>query len=50
MLTMAEEEMRIGQLVIRFLLEGDESGGTAALFEFTVPSRARVPVAHSHDA
>jgi quercetin dioxygenase-like cupin family protein len=44
------EEIRIGELAIRFLLEGDESGGSAALFEFTVPSRARVPVAHSHDA
>ena len=44
------EEIRIGELAIRFLLEGNESGGSAALFEFTVPSRARVPVAHSHDA
>ena len=44
------EEIRIGELAIRFLLEGDESGGSAALFEFTVPSRATVPVAHSHDA
>ena len=44
------EEIRVGELAIRFLLEGDESGGSAALFEFTVPSRARVPVAHSHDA
>jgi quercetin dioxygenase-like cupin family protein len=43
------EEIRIGELVIRFLLEGDETGGSAALFEFTVPSRAKVPVAHSHD-
>jgi quercetin dioxygenase-like cupin family protein len=44
------EEIRIGELVIRFLLEGDESGGSAALFEFSVPSQAKVPVAHSHDA
>jgi quercetin dioxygenase-like cupin family protein len=50
MQTMAAEEIRIGQLVIRFLLEGDESGGSAALFEFTVPPSAMVPVAHSHDA
>jgi len=48
--SMTAEEIRIGELVIRFLLEGDESGGTASLFEFTVPSSARVPVAHSHDA
>ena len=44
---MTAEEIRIGELAIRFLLEGDESGGTAALFEFTVPSSAMVPVAHS---
>jgi len=50
MSTMTAEEIRIGELAIRFLLEGKESGGSAALFEFTVPSRAKVPVAHSHDA
>lgn len=50
MTTMAAEEIRIGELVIRFLLEGEASGGSAALFEFAVPARARVPVAHSHDA
>ena len=48
--TTTTEEIRIGELAIRLLLEGDESAGSAALFEFTVPSRARVPVAHSHDA
>jgi quercetin dioxygenase-like cupin family protein len=47
---MAAEEIRIGELSIRFLLEGGASGGSAALFEFTVPASARVPVAHSHDA
>ena len=47
---MAVEEIRIGELAVRFLIEGDESRGSVALFEFTVPSRARVPVAHSHDA
>ena len=50
MSSMTAEEISIGELVIRFLLEGDESGGTDSLFEFTVPSSARVPVAHSHDA
>jgi len=43
------EEIRIGQLVIRYLLEGAESGGSVEMFEFDVPARARVPVAHSHD-
>jgi len=50
MQTVVREEIRIGELVVRFLLEGDESGGSAALFEFTVPASARVPVAHRHDA
>ncbi len=44
MSSMTAEEISIGELVIRFLLEGDESGGTASLFEFTVPSSARVPL------
>src|SRR5215211_1829271 len=43
------EEIRIGQLVIRFLLEGEASGGSVAVFEFDVPAGARVPAAHSHD-
>ena len=44
------EEIRIGQLVIRFLLEGEASGGSVAMFEFDVAAGARVPIAHSHDA
>jgi quercetin dioxygenase-like cupin family protein len=43
------EEIRIGQLAIRFLLEGKESGGSVAMFEFDVPAGAKVPIAHSHD-
>ena len=50
MLTSANEEIRIGSLAIRFLLEGEASGGSVALFEFDVPAGANVPVAHSHDA
>jgi quercetin dioxygenase-like cupin family protein len=49
MLTSASEDIRIGSLVIRFLLEGDASGGSVAVFEFDVPSGANVPVAHTHD-
>ena len=44
------EHIRLGQLVIRFLLEGTATGGTLAMFEFDVPANARVPIAHSHDA
>ena len=46
---MPTEEIRIGQLVIRFLLEGAASGGSIAAFELDVPAGANVPIAHSHD-
>jgi quercetin dioxygenase-like cupin family protein len=44
------EEIKIGQLAIRFLLEGRASGGSVAVFEFDVAAGAKVPIAHSHDA
>jgi quercetin dioxygenase-like cupin family protein len=50
MLTSANEAIRIGELEIRFLIEGEAAGGTVAVFEFDVPAGARVPIAHSHDA
>ena len=43
------EEIRVGEMVIRFLLEGEESGGSVAVFEFDVPVGAKVAAAHSHD-
>jgi quercetin dioxygenase-like cupin family protein len=49
-MTNPREEIRIGQLAIRFLVEGDASGGSVAMFEFDVPAGAKMPVAHSHDA
>jgi quercetin dioxygenase-like cupin family protein len=49
MATRASEEIRIGQLAIRFLLEGEASGGSVAVFEFDVPAGAKVPGPHSHD-
>src|SRR5258708_19667219 len=50
MATGTREEIRIGQLAIRFLVEGKDSGGSVAIFELDVPAGARVPIAHSHDA
>lgn len=44
------EEIRIGGLAIRFLLEGKDTAGALAMFEFEVPSGGKVPAAHSHDA
>lgn len=43
------EAIRVGQMTIRFLLEGAASGGSVAVFEFDVPAAAKLPVAHSHD-
>jgi quercetin dioxygenase-like cupin family protein len=43
------EAIRVGEMVIRFLLKGDESGGSVAVFEFDVPAGAKVAAAHSHD-
>jgi quercetin dioxygenase-like cupin family protein len=48
--TTTREEIRLGEMAIRFLLEGPASGGSVAVFEFDVPAGAKVPVAHSHDA
>jgi quercetin dioxygenase-like cupin family protein len=49
MTTSTREEIRVGQMTIRFLVEGEESGGSVAIFEFDVPVGAKVAAAHSHD-
>lgn len=43
------EEIKIGGLAVRFLLEGKSSGGALAMFEFDVAAQAKLPMAHSHD-
>lgn len=45
---MRAETIRIGQITIDFLLEASDSNGTVAIFEFTVPAAAKVPMPHSH--
>ncbi|HEY6067464.1 MAG TPA: cupin domain-containing protein [Gaiellaceae bacterium] len=49
MATMTREEIKVGPLAILFLVEGDESGGTVAVFEFDVPAGMKVAAGHSHD-
>ena len=44
------EEIKLGELTIRFLLEGEQSRGSLAVFEFDVPAGSKVAAAHSHDA
>jgi quercetin dioxygenase-like cupin family protein len=43
------EEIRVGEMAIRFLLEGEQSDGSVAMFEFDVPAGAKVAAPHSHD-
>jgi quercetin dioxygenase-like cupin family protein len=45
---MRTEVIRVGQIEIRFLLEAADTNGSVAMFEFTVPVGAKVPVPHSH--
>jgi quercetin dioxygenase-like cupin family protein len=46
----SEETIRVGPLTIRFLLTADNSTGSVAAFEFTVPGTKGLSApAHSHD-
>lgn len=46
----ADETIRLGPLVVRFLVTGENSSGTIAVFEVTVPAAQRLMApAHSHD-
>jgi quercetin dioxygenase-like cupin family protein len=49
MATSMREEIKVGEMAIRFVVEGEQTAGAVAVFEFDVPAGARVPVAHSHD-
>jgi quercetin dioxygenase-like cupin family protein len=49
MTTSTQEEIRVGEMTIRFLVEGDQSAGSIAVFEFDVPAGAKVAAPHSHD-
>jgi quercetin dioxygenase-like cupin family protein len=43
------ETIQIGPLGVRFLIEGADSNGGAAIFECTIPAGSNMPAAHSHD-
>jgi quercetin dioxygenase-like cupin family protein len=49
MTTSTREEIKVGEMKIRFLVEGEQSAGSVAIFEFDVPAGAKVAAAHSHD-
>lgn len=40
--------LRLGPLELRFLVDETQGSGDLVMFEFTVPPKARVPVAHFH--
>jgi quercetin dioxygenase-like cupin family protein len=46
----SDETIRLGPIEIRFLITGEDSSGSVAVFEGTVPGGQRLAVpAHSHD-
>ena len=47
-ITMKNEIIRLGQIEVRFLLDAADTGGSVAMFEFTVPVGAKVPLPHFH--
>jgi quercetin dioxygenase-like cupin family protein len=47
--TSTRDEIRVGELAVRFLVEGEQSAGSVAVFEFDVPAGSKVAAAHSHD-
>jgi quercetin dioxygenase-like cupin family protein len=44
------EEIIVGGMAIRFLLEGEQTAGSVAVFEFDVPADGKIAAAHSHDS
>jgi quercetin dioxygenase-like cupin family protein len=49
MTTSTREQIKVGPLAIRFLIDGEQSGGSVAMFEFDVPAGAKVAAGHGHD-
>lgn len=46
----SDETIRVGALTVHFVISGENSGGTVAIFELVVPCGGLLPVpAHSHD-
>lgn len=44
-----KQKIQAGQITIDFLLEAADTRGSAAMFEFTVPAGAKVPIPHYHE-
>jgi len=48
-MTKKSEVIQVGQIIINFLLQAADTNGSLAMFEFTVPVGAKVPLPHSHE-
>lgn len=46
----AKTTIQLGPMRIDFLVDADDSDGSATVFECFIPVGSKVPVAHSHDA
>jgi quercetin dioxygenase-like cupin family protein len=44
-----KEPIRVGAMSVRFLVESEDSNGSATVFECDVPADAMMPAPHSHD-
>jgi quercetin dioxygenase-like cupin family protein len=47
--TMPRDTITVGALSVRFLVEAEDSNGSASVFECYVPASSRMPAPHSHD-
>jgi quercetin dioxygenase-like cupin family protein len=47
--TMPGDTITVGALSVRFLVEAEDSNGSASVFECHVPASSRMPAPHSHD-
>jgi len=48
MFPIIKESIRIGNIELNFLLDGDDTDGTLVQFELIVPPNAKVPAPHFH--
>src|SRR6188768_2543934 len=46
---MKSEIIKVGQIGVQFLLEAADTKGALAIFEFTVPVGAKMPLPHKHE-
>jgi len=47
--TTDNDTITVGELRVRFLVEAEDSNGSASVFECHVPANSRMPAHHSHD-